>query len=97
MPSLLPVPSDSGVATTAPTAPATRKPAARSRQTMVVMAAEHPSRLLPPAANATEDLLTDLLYDPLYRLDDAVQPVPELAMLPEVSRDGLTLAHPHQG
>jgi hypothetical protein len=58
---------------------------------MVVMAADPPTRLLPPAANPTEELLTDLLYDPLYRLDDAFQPVPELARdLPEVSKDGLT-------
>ena len=80
----------SAAASTAPTPPPTRKPA-RSRQTMVVMAADPPTRLLPPASNPTEALLVDLLYDPLYRLDDALQPVPELARdLPEVSKDGLT-------
>jgi ABC-type transport system substrate-binding protein len=85
------MPSDTALDTTAPTPPATQKPVARSRQTMVVMAADPPTRLLPPATNPTEDLLTDLLYDPLYRLDDAFQPVPELARdLPEVSKDGLT-------
>jgi len=58
---------------------------------MVVMAPEHPTRLLPPAGNATERLLIDLLYDPLYRLDANMQAVPELARdLPEVSKDGLT-------
>jgi peptide/nickel transport system substrate-binding protein len=58
---------------------------------MVVMAPDHPTRLLPPATNATERLLVDLLYDPLYRLDETLQPVPELAReLPQVSKDGLT-------
>jgi ABC-type transport system substrate-binding protein len=59
---------------------------------MVVVAPDHPMRLLPANdMNATERLLVDLLYDPLYRLDEAMQPVPELARdLPEVSRDGLT-------
>ena len=59
------------------------------------MAPEHPTRLLPPATNATERLLIDLLYDPLYRLDERMQPVPELARaLPEVSEDGLTWTIP---
>ena len=85
------MPGASPAASAAPTAPPTQKPAARSRQTMVVMAADAPTRLLPPAANPTEELLTDLLYDPLYRLDDAYQAVPELARdLPVVSKDGLT-------
>ncbi len=59
------------------------------------MAPEHPTRLLPPATNATEHLLIDLLYDPLYRLDETMQPIPELARaLPEVSDDGLTWTIP---
>ncbi len=58
---------------------------------MVVMAPEHPGRLLPPATNATERLLSDLLYDPLYRLDEQQQPVPELARaMPTISADGKT-------
>ena len=62
---------------------------------MVVMAPEYPTRLIPPAGNATERLLLDLLYDPLYRLDESRQPVPELARtLPEVSQDGLTWTIP---
>ena len=36
----------------------------------MVVAPEHPTRLLPPATNVTERLLVDLLYDPLYRLDE---------------------------
>jgi ABC-type transport system substrate-binding protein len=59
------------------------------------MAPEHPTRLLPPATNAAERLLIDLLYDPLYRLDESMQPIPELAReLPEVSDDGLTWTIP---
>lgn len=62
---------------------------------MVVMAPEYPTRLLPPAGNPTERLLVDLLYDPLYRLDASMQPVPELAKaLPQVSKDGLTWTIP---
>jgi ABC-type transport system substrate-binding protein len=58
---------------------------------MVVVAPDHPRHLLPPAANASEALLIDLLYDPLYRLDEQRQPVPELAReLPDVSANGLT-------
>jgi ABC-type transport system substrate-binding protein len=48
--------------------------------------------------NPTERLLVDLLYDPLYRLDEAARPVPELARdLPSVSRDGLTWRVPIRG
>jgi ABC-type transport system substrate-binding protein len=48
--------------------------------------------------NATERLLVGLLYDPLYRLDEAARPVPELARdLPSVSRDGLTWRVPIRG
>jgi ABC-type transport system substrate-binding protein len=69
----------------------TRKPISRSAHTMVVIASDHPRHLLPPAANPTEALLIDLLYDPLYRLDEQRRAVPELARdLPEVSADGLT-------
>ena len=58
---------------------------------MVVMAPDHPMRLLPPGGNATERLLVDLLYDPLYRLDENYQAVPELAReLPTVLDDGVT-------
>jgi ABC-type transport system substrate-binding protein len=74
-----------------PTPPPTQRPRARELQTMVVMAPDHPKRLLPPASNATERLLADLLYDPLYRLDERQQPVPELARaLPTISADGKT-------
>ncbi len=87
-PSLLP--TSDPVATTTPEP--TPTPQARSAGTLVVMAPEHPTRLLPgDNLNATEALLVDVLYDPLYRLDERMQPVPELAKgLPEISKDGLT-------
>ena len=71
----------------------------RGTRTLVVVAPEHPTRLLPgDDMNATERLLVDLLYDPLYRLDEAARPVPELAReLPTVSRDGLTWRVPIRG
>jgi ABC-type transport system substrate-binding protein len=82
----------------APSASATPPRGDRTPEAMVVMAPEHPTRLLPPATNATERLLIDLLYDPLYRLDETMQPVPELARdLPLVSEDGLTWRVPIKG
>jgi ABC-type transport system substrate-binding protein len=71
----------------------------RDARTLVVMAPEYPRRLLPgDEMNSTERLLVDLLYDPLYRLDEAARPVPELAReLPSVSRDGLTWRIPVRG
>jgi peptide/nickel transport system substrate-binding protein len=65
--------------------------AARQDGTLVVMAPDPVTRLLPPATNATEALLIDLLYDPLYRLDGSLRPIPVVAeAMPEVSDDGLT-------
>jgi ABC-type transport system substrate-binding protein len=50
-----------------------------------------PGQLLPPAADASAELLLSLLYDPLYRLDGSLVPQPQLAGdLPQVSEDGLT-------
>ena len=68
-------------------------PSAEARQdgTLVVMAPDPVTRLLPPASNPTEALLIDLLYDPLYRLDEHLRPVPVVASaLPEVTGNGLT-------
>jgi ABC-type transport system substrate-binding protein len=55
---------------------------------LVVLAPEHPTRLVPgDNLNATEKLLVDVLYDPLYRLDKDMRPVPELAKdMPEVKK-----------
>ncbi len=62
----------------------------------MVLAPEHPTRLLPgDSLNATEELLVDVLYDPLYRLDLEMQPVPELAKaLPKISKRGRLLEIP---
>ena len=50
-----------------------------------------PAQLLPPATDEASDLLLNLLYDPLYRLDERLVPHPRLAAaLPTVSEDGLT-------
>ncbi len=84
--------------TSAPEATATPDPTAtplardRRDETLVVMAPAHPTRLLPGEnLNATETLLVDVLYDPLYRLDEDMRPVPELAKaLPQISSDGKT-------
>jgi ABC-type transport system substrate-binding protein len=66
-------------------------PVPRARNTLVVVAPEPPTRLLPPATNAAERLLIDLLYEPLYRLNEEFTPVPALAReLPEISADGMT-------
>jgi len=87
-----PEPTIAPVPTEAPTPSPTPRPRDRAAQTLVVMAPEHPTRLLPDDnLNATERLLVDVLYDPLYRLDEQQQPVPEVAKsLPEISKDGLT-------
>jgi ABC-type transport system substrate-binding protein len=87
-----PSPTTTAEPTQAPTPSPTPKPRASATQTLVVIAPEHPRRLLPgDNLNATEKLLIDVLYDPLYRLDENQRPVPELAKdLPEVSADGMT-------
>ncbi len=75
---------EGGEETTEPTATPAPTPAPTIRPTtddrLVVIAPEHPTRLLPgDNLNATEQLLVDVLYDPLYRLDKDMRPVPELA------------------
>ncbi len=50
---------------------------------------------LPPSLDDTTELVNDLLYGHLYRLDQSLQPQPELAaQLPKVSADGLTWTIP---
>jgi ABC-type transport system substrate-binding protein len=66
-------------------------PVSRDADTLVVVAPADALSLVPPAANETEALLQDLLYAPLYRLDESLTPRPSLAAaLPRVSEDGLT-------
>lgn len=82
-------PSPSPVQTPQPTP--IPEPTPRDPTTLVVIAPAIPLSLLPPAANETEALLHDLLYDTLYRLDEALRPRPGLAVdLPRLSSDGLT-------
>jgi ABC-type transport system substrate-binding protein len=99
-----PSPSPSSAPSLLVTAPPTAEPSptatprqqASDGRTLVVMAPDHPTRLLPgDNLNATESLLVDVLYDPLYRLDEQQRPVPELAKeLPQISEDGLTWTIP---
>ncbi len=74
--------------TPAPTAAPVVTPRPTSDDTLVVVAPAHPTRLLPgDNLNATEELLVDVLYDPLYRLDKDMRPVPELAKdLPTIKK-----------
>ena len=54
-----------------------------------------PSGLLPPARDADTRRLQAFLYDSLYRLDEALRPVPILAAeAPSVSKDGLRWSIP---
>ena len=73
-------------ATPEPTPEPTIRPT--NDDTLVVIAPEYPTRLVPgDNLNATEALLVDVLYDPLYRLDKDMQPVPELARtLPDIRK-----------
>ena len=92
VPSVEPSPEASALAapTMTPEPTPTETPRERDEETLVVMAPAHPTRLLPDdSLNATERLLVDVLYDPLYRLDENMAPVPELAKdLPRISDDG---------
>jgi ABC-type transport system substrate-binding protein len=95
-PSPTPVPTATVQPTPEPSPSPTRRPSAGSSETLVIMAPDHPRRLLPgDELNATERLLVDVLYDPLYRLDGQQRPVPELAQgLPEISKGGKTWTIP---
>lgn len=87
-----PAPSPtSSPATQSPPATSAPSQQARDPATLVVAVPTFPDTLLPPASDAGSQLLVDLLYDHLYRLDERQVPHPELAAaLPKVSKDGLT-------
>lgn len=69
----------------------TAEPGPRDPTALVIAARSDPHSLLPPGDDVTSSLLIDLLYDTLYRLDDHLEPQPDLAVaLPTVSPDGLT-------
>ncbi|MFN8620954.1 MAG: ABC transporter substrate-binding protein [Chloroflexota bacterium] len=65
--------------------------APRADDTLTVAVAREPLRFLPPTEDPVSSFVTDLLYDPLYRLDETLAPRADLAAgLPYVSEDGLT-------
>jgi ABC-type transport system substrate-binding protein len=77
-------PPSSGV--TPPPTQTTRDP-----DELVVAVPSLPDRLLPPAADLTASIALDLVHGALYRLDDSLVPVPDLAAgLPGISDDGHT-------
>jgi ABC-type transport system substrate-binding protein len=78
-------------------APATRFPTLapteppRDARQLVVAVPGDPAGFLPPAEDDTTSLLVDLLYDPLYRLDQHLVPQPNIASgLPAVDSSGTT-------
>jgi ABC-type transport system substrate-binding protein len=81
-PSIVPA---TGFPTQAPTAPP------RDAHELIVAVPGDPAGFLPPADDDTTALLVDLLYDPLYRLDEHLEPQPVLASgLPSVDATGTT-------
>jgi ABC-type transport system substrate-binding protein len=70
--------------TQAPSAPP------RDARQMVVAVPADPAGFLPPAGDDTTALLVDLLYDPLYRLDEHLVPEPDLASGPPTVEPGGT-------
>ena len=88
-PSSTPIPSPSASPTPAPTIVADGVP------TLRFAISGDPSGLLPPARDADTRRIQAFLYDSLYRLDDALRPVPVLAAdVPKVSKDGKTWTIP---
>src|SRR5262249_20633270 len=77
----------------APSIPATPPPTEppRAADELIVAVPELPDRLLPPAADLTSSIALDLVHESLYRLEDDLSVVPDLAKaLPETSHEGLT-------
>lgn len=88
-PSSTPIPSPSASPTPAPTIVADGVP------TLRFAISGDPSGLLPPARDPDTRRIQAFLYDSLYRLDDALRPVPVLAAdVPKVSKDGKTWTIP---
>ncbi len=71
--------------------PVRPSPPPRDADSLIVAVPGYPGQLLPPATDEASALLLNLLYDPLYRLDEQLVAHPRLAAdLPTVSDDGLT-------
>ena len=65
--------------------------APRDEGELVIAVQELPDRLLPPANDMADSIALDLVHRTLYRLDEELRPVPDLAAdQPAASRDGLT-------
>src|SRR5262245_42515094 len=80
--------------TPGPTSPPPSE-APRGANELVIAVPELPDRLLPPANDLADTIALDLVHRTLYRLDEHLQPVPDLAAgQPETSRDGLAWTIP---
>ena len=65
--------------------------APRDEGELVIAVQELPDRLLPPANDMADTIALDLVHRTLYRLDEELRPVPDLASdQPTASKDGLT-------
>ncbi|MET0771746.1 MAG: ABC transporter substrate-binding protein [Candidatus Limnocylindrales bacterium] len=65
--------------------------APRDEGELVIALPELPDRLLPPANDMADTIALDLVHRTLYRLDEELRPVPDLAAgQPAASRDGRT-------
>lgn len=85
----MPAPSASPTPTPAPTS------AAAGVATFRFALSGDPSSLLPPARDPDTRRIHAFLYDSLYRLDEALRPMPVLAAeMPAVSKDGLRWSIP---
>src|SRR6187399_941031 len=69
--------------------------APRSANELVIAVQELPDRLLPPANDMADTIALDLVHRTLYRLDEDLRPVPDLAAdQPVTSKDGRTWTVP---
>ncbi len=88
-------PSPSPSASPSPSPSSTPRPADDGQSTLSFAVARDPSGFLPPARDPDSARIQGFLFDGLYRLDDALRPVPVLAAeLPRVSKDGKTWTIP---
>jgi ABC-type transport system substrate-binding protein len=86
-------PASPSVASPSPstTAPAPSEDPGRDEGELVIALQELPDRLLPPAGDIADSIALDLVHRTLYRLDEQLRPVPDLAAgQPRVSDGGRT-------
>jgi ABC-type transport system substrate-binding protein len=83
--------SSAGPTATPAESPTPSSDARHDEDELLIAVPELPGRLLPPIDALADSIAVDLVHRTLYRLDDRLQPVPDLAAgPPEVSKDGLT-------